>query len=301
VILSEVIWEAVTGGRVSRRRLRRKTLYRLLARYSEYISVTASYGRFIVRSADHGVGEALFASHNFEDFETLQSTVAICRTEGKLGMDVSDRLFVEVGANIGTTTIPALSVLGFGRALALEPEASNARLLRVNLVLNGLSDRCQVHEVAAGAVPATATLWVGRDNHGDHRLWNLAGIGLQANAATSSVIVCTLDDLVPDESSVGLVWIDTQGYEGFVLAGANSLWRSGVPFLLEFWPDGMVAAGSWASFEGFATSAEVIFDLRSGRRFPNPSAEDLSQLALEYSGIGNYSDLLLWSRTVTDE
>ena len=51
------------------------------------------------------------------------------------------RSFVDVGANIGTTTIPALLSHGFETAVAIEPEPENVRVLRMNVLLNDLEDR----------------------------------------------------------------------------------------------------------------------------------------------------------------
>ena len=51
---------------------------------------------------------------------------------------------VDVGANIGTTTVNALGGLAMRRAACFEPLPANLALLRQNLLLNGLLDRAEV-------------------------------------------------------------------------------------------------------------------------------------------------------------
>ena len=69
-----------------------------------------------------------------------------------------------------------------------------------------------------------------------------------------------LDDLSLDvDLSSSLAWIDVQGYEGFVLAGAQRLTAVRTPLVIEFWPYGLERAGSYsklvealAGYERFA-------------------------------------------------
>lgn len=49
--------------------------------------------------------------------------------------------FVDIGANIGSQTIYAMLSGHHARALAVEPVPANAKLLRMNMMLNGLEDR----------------------------------------------------------------------------------------------------------------------------------------------------------------
>jgi hypothetical protein len=42
---------------------------------------------------------------------------------------------------------------------------------------------------------------------------------------------------------IAIVWIDVQGYEGYVFAGARTLLATGVPVVSEIWPYGIRRAG----------------------------------------------------------
>jgi hypothetical protein len=62
----------------------------------------------------------------------------------------------------------------------------------------------------------------------------------------------TLDELVArdviDPARVGLVWIDAQGHEGHVLAGADELLDRGVPVVARFQPRLLAEAGGLELF-----------------------------------------------------
>ena len=284
----------LTGGNRERTLLRRKALYRGIARFSPLVGVQTSYGLFVVDGRDRGPGESLFAFHEFDDFETLKLAVSIATREGRLAADVSTRTFVEVGANIGSTTVPALSVIGFGRAQIAEPAPTNLRLLRANLALNDLTDRVVVMPVGVGASLGTTTLWVGQENHGDHRLWQEQQPGLQPTRRGVDVTVVTLDSVIGAPTEAGIVWVDTQGFEGFVLVGATNLRDAGVPFVTEFWPYGMRAAGSWELFVEIVASAAYLVDLGTGECHTSVDRRVLEALAAKYDGVLRYTDLLFW-------
>ena len=42
-----------------------------------------------------------------------------------------------------------------------------------------------------------------------------------------------------------LIWMDTQGFEGYVLKGANNLLKFRMPMVLEFWPYGLKRSGCY--------------------------------------------------------
>ena len=61
---------------------------------------------------------------------------------------LKDTEFLDVGANIGTTTVSALLHGPFASAICFEPERQNLVDLRLNLLLNGLEDRATAIGVA---------------------------------------------------------------------------------------------------------------------------------------------------------
>jgi FkbM family methyltransferase len=191
---------------MGRRRLRNPRWLRVvryrLAGDAAYTAVRAADLELIVPTRDR-LGERLFVNQKRSDFRVLPRAVE------QLGEPHGT--FVDVGANIGTTTLLALK-LGFSRVVAIEPHPENLRLLQANVILNGYDDAVTI--VAAGASDAPGTGHLRRHplNVGAHRL--------VARSRTNSVEVplVTLDSVVPDDATV--IWLDTQGSEEAILSGA---------------------------------------------------------------------------------
>jgi len=147
-------------------------------------------------------------------------------------LPVAGKVFVDVGANIGTQTVYALMFGGFEKAICIEPSPKNAALLRVNLAINGLSCRATVVEAAAGARQGRAELSLSAHNGGGHSM------AYHRGSETIEVDVVTVDEtlaslgVAPD--TVGLGWVDVEGYEAEVLAGWRSL--AGTPIMVECQP-----------------------------------------------------------------
>jgi FkbM family methyltransferase len=141
-------------------------------------------------------------------------------------------LFVDVGAHIGTTAIAALVRFGFERAVAFEPEVENYRLLRANVLLNGLEDRIETFNVAVSNLEGDAELKLRPEFGAKHRLLRVPEEG----ATTVTVPVTTLDEAGVDPGSAGLLWVDVEGHELEVLEGARALLERGVPAVLEVIP-----------------------------------------------------------------
>ena len=105
----------------------------------------------------------------------------------KAGASRRGRLFVDVGAHVGTTVIAAVVRFGFESAVAFEPEAENYRLLRANVLLNGLDDRIETRNVAVSNRGGAAELKLRPEFGAKHRL-------LDAPEAGATTVTVPLDD-----------------------------------------------------------------------------------------------------------
>lgn len=189
------------------------------------VRVAAEGGTYTVSTRDRGPGRRLFVSREPPEFDVLARAVRIL---GERGDDVRGSIIVDVGANIGTTTIPALGVHGFARALAFEPDPENAELLRENVALNGLEGRVEIVEAAVTDQRSRVRFGRGGPEAGGWRAG--AGSLLAADAKrreTIEVESVTLDGALAasgvEPAEVGLVWLDVQGLEGQVVRGASRL------------------------------------------------------------------------------
>ena len=276
------------GSADERRSLMREAFFRIAERYTPAVAAEFEDMRLYLSTRDRVVSVATFCDGPFE-LEYLERAVAALAAAGH---ELRGRRFVEVGANIGTTTVPLVVRFGAAGGLAIEPEPGNARLLDVNLAANDLLARVQTLRAAVTDRAGTMRLALAADNHGDHRL----ATGTADGAPTIEVATVSLDALVQDGSidpaATGVVWVDVQGHEGRVLAGARRLREAGVPFAVEFVPDLLVEAGNLELFVEYASAFRAVVDLRtSGGERP---AADVAELAATYRGAADpVTDLLL--------
>lgn len=193
---------------MGRRRLRNPRWLRVvryrLAGDAAYTAVRAADLELIVPTRDR-LGRRLFVSQNRSEFRVLRTAIEL------LG-DVPRGTFVDVGANIGTTTLLALK-LGFPRVVAIEPHPGNLKLLRANVTLNGYDDNVVVVAAGVSDEPGTGHLRLNSSNVGAHRLV------ARSRGNTIEVPLVTLDAVVPDDAT--WIWVDAQGSEEAILSGAQ--------------------------------------------------------------------------------
>jgi FkbM family methyltransferase len=214
-------------------------------------------------------------------------------------------LVVEVGANIGTTSLPLARDHGC-RVLAIEPEPENFALLETNVRKNGLEHQivCERAAVAersgAGAVTIPADTSGGvelaRANTGGSRFGG-PSTELRAVAAVRTAPLSELlRDHRIDPSMVAFVWSDAQGSDGHVIGTGTELWAAGVPLYMELWPaalrrqgtdDTVTAAGRYG-FSVYIESGDLI---EQEAPAPRPIAE-LPRLMERLSG-AEQTDVLL--------
>lgn len=148
-------------------------------------------------------------------------------------------LFVDVGANIGLFSLYASRAVGAkGRVLAVEPDPSNASLLRRNLHRNGCTN-VEIFECAATNRSGTTQLFQHSTNRG-----NLSLVDLNNTGESIEVTTVRLDHLI--DRSPRCVKIDVEGAEGLVMEGMDRVFREDPPshLLLEFNPTFLRAFGT---------------------------------------------------------
>jgi FkbM family methyltransferase len=300
----------------------RGTYYDLIAETAPLVGVETESGAFVVATSDAHIGKHLFVKRSRPEFRVLRRAVTVI--ELLLGEDaLADRLFLDVGANIGTSTICALLTHGFGSAVAFEPEEVNYRLLRANVHLNGLDDRVRCMRVGVSDEPGTANLvvppeagghsWIALDAD---RIENLersrprrADLGahemvpLEVTEVEVIALNGLVDEGVIEPEAVGMLWIDAEGHEGHILRGATALADRGVPIVFEFEPANLDLRGGGVKVREVAESSYTHFiDLRRPEpdktlsRFRlQPVAELWSHAErfLDPSTRGRHTDLLM--------
>jgi FkbM family methyltransferase len=250
--------------------------------------------RYLVRTRDKWIGRRIFGGSGFEVNEMSQAFELLRQSLGSRFLE--NRIFVDVGANIGNTSLPAVAHWGAARTIAVEPEPENYKLLRCNAIMNGMEEAIVAVQAAVTNAPGVVILELSPNNFGDHRvrITDEPGTTGEEGRPTVEVQALRLDDLLAVQNvsaaEVGLLWLDTQGHEGQVLDSAPSLLAQGVPVVTEFWPYGLRRSGGLELLrKSVVQNFEHIIDVRGRDRMRTGMFDSLVR---RYEG-GSYTDLIL--------
>jgi len=147
------------------------------------------------------------------------------------------RAMIDIGANVGTTSIPRALLGDFNCVYAIEPSPPNYACLVRNIISNGIRGLVLPDRVAMGDTNGEMTMHVRRS--GTHHLVTRAE---HVSEGERMVVPClTLDTWVNrigiDLSDVGFIKSDTQGWDARVLAGAERvLAHRHIAWQIEFSP-----------------------------------------------------------------
>jgi len=176
---------------------------------------------------------------------------------------------LDVGSNIGMITTGLLLANEIQNAIAIEPEAKNFSLLVKNVIQNGLSKRVCCLQVAVGNMAKNLTMEISPSNAGDHRIrassaFHAAERYNESSRETVQVKALPLREILklPEICNAGmakpnLLWIDVQGYEGYVFEGGRDFLSLGIPAISEIWPYGICRSGM--SLERFVSIVSSIW------------------------------------------
>ncbi len=162
---------------------------------------------------------------------------------------------VDVGANIGTSTIPFAQQTGC-RVVAIEPVPEIFAVLCRDVADNGLAARVTCVQAAISIAGGDRVRMIlpaansrGAEVARQDRAPSFAG--LHPVRGTVEVPAMGLDELVDAQGispeRVAFVWSNTQGCEAEVIESGRSLWAAGVPLFAEFDPK------VWGGSNGAAT------------------------------------------------
>jgi FkbM family methyltransferase len=273
--------------RVNRHRRRHRFFYDARA-FTPCLGAEAGSATYIVSTADKNIGRALVVRGRRKEHRHLALSLALV---ADAGLDTRRNLFLDVGANIGTTAIAAMADHGFRRVLAFEPAPDNFRLLRANAVLNDLDDRMFMRAVAVSDAETTAILDVRSANAASH--WLVPG-GTE-RPGRARVPTARLDQLLEltgvGAEDVDLLWIDVEGHEGQVFAGAASLLAIPVPTVFELSPRHLRRAGGLELVLEHVQRFTHLVDLRHPEAGPLP-ADRIATLLDRYEGY--FTDVLAY-------
>jgi FkbM family methyltransferase len=267
--------------RGERRAIRRGYQFALLRKLTPFAAVQQDGITYFLDTRDDVLSRMTYEQESF-DLQFMDSALALLKE--RCGDVVTGRTFVDVGANIGTSCLPALLRYGARRVIAFEPLPSNLHLLRVNLLANDVLDRVDIRPLVASNREGAVTLELSPDNCGDNRVRMNDIDGKHGEMAWDTVRVpaVTLEQSLANVDDIGLVWVDVQGHEGHVLEGMGDL-LGRVPVVIEYWPYHLERSGGLSLLNQLVTAAyPTVIDIRASGRghgvvsFPGDRIEDFA-------------------------
>jgi len=207
------------------------------------------------------------------------------------GLQTNPKLYVDIGANIGTCLLQMIARTDVPHTLAFEPNPANLFYLTNSMLATpGAADKCSLYPDALGATSEEHVIYQEPGNAGNTVLDH----PIHANAKpVGKVITRALDDVLMQNGRspyIHLLKIDAQGYEVQILRGASKLLSSRAVNAVKFelatdWligqnttpaeyinqyinngfdiyaPDNLQAPISYEALRKFACEGSVIVDL----------------------------------------
>ena len=269
--LPELAWRV---SRALSRAGRRTLALRLLEGEAEELTFRRKGTRWTAFPWDHTVSGSLFVFGSFQGREVR----AVLGWMARHDRFASPRdVIVDVGANIGTSTIPFAQGRADCRVLAIEPVPDIFGVLCRNVADNGLAGRVTCVQTAisvSGRDRVQMILPTGNGGGGELRrpdrpasFATRDGVrGVVDVPAAGLTAVLDTEGVRPDQ--VVFVWSDTQGCEADVIASGSALWAGGVPLFVELdpmtWggPEGaeVISAAAMGHFTGFIDAETLMAD-----------------------------------------
>lgn len=140
-----------------------------------------------------------------------------------------------MGANIGNHTLYFGKLENCTKIVAFEPNPHALRILKINILLNHLDQKIELHDIALGAKSTVETITFSAGNLG--RALIVHGSQTSAGPEHAQVQVKKGDDILKD-AKVDFIKIDVEGFEMQVLKGLEKTIKRCRPTLfVEVWQE----------------------------------------------------------------
>ncbi len=223
----------------------------------------------LINLKDTGVSKEIFLFDEFEPHNEAFITAHL----------VPGETFVDIGANIGWFSLIAAQ-RGAGQVLAFEANRRTCKMLTESVQMSPWRDLIEIYNVAlapsAGVLNyediQSGNIGGGQVHQTDYRHTQNADIIADKYAATAdafgdapmaAVPAASLDSLLADyEGKIGLVKMDVEGSEPYVLRGAaQTLARHRPKLLIEFHKDKLEFSGDCSIAQLTAQLSDFGYDL----------------------------------------
>lgn len=192
----------------------------------------------------------------------------------------ADSTVLDIGANIGETTLAFSKLTGEkGKVYAFEPDPDTYEKLERHVALNHCSN-VQLINAGLGSSEAEVILESNENNSGGNRISSAKGI------KGKKIHIITLDEFVKNKKLklIHLIKIDVEGYEFFVLKGAEKTIENLKPVLfIEVVDDFLKNQGS---------SAEELVSFLISKNYKLKNANDGTNVTPKTDFINSHFDII---------
>ena len=280
----------------------RQVLFRLHGCFHKTVTINTMQGRMTMSTRDFGIAIQLFSAREYEYYYSLHALKFLKSMNFIHSEDIS---MIDIGANIGIISIGLILANEINQAIAIEPESVNYNLLLQNVKQNRITDKLICLQMAAGETESTLTMELSPCNPGDHRIRkkpvenaaeNLNESSRQTVKVKSYPLPRLLEQpelkgLIPTKPS--LIWIDVQGYEGYVFSGGREILKSGIPTVSEIWPYGILRAGmSLEQFKSIVSSIWSDYWVERRERFIRYPIDVFDRYLDELGSDGHFENVI---------
>lgn len=231
--------------------IRKKINYRF---EEQIVSVKLNEGGSLLVDINDHIGWRIFMTGFWDNLVLEVSRVLELRENDTL---------LDIGANIGATSIPVAVLLGVD-IIAIEASEINAKLFRKNVDLNSV--KSILHQVAVVSPSSAGSnrlviLYENNGNHGSNSLnenWNSSTTDKKTQYASTA----TIDSLLSHAqlNKIKLIKIDIEGSENEALMGFTYLNQICAPLIFEYRIDNG-SEKTKKSLKQFALTLSYSFDL----------------------------------------
>ena len=201
------------------------------------------------------------------------------------------RTLIDIGANLGSISIPALKKNYFEKAILFEPNPESLRLLKINILINNLEEKAILNELALSNTKSSKILKSDlRFNRGDNRLISNRKILAKNHYKVKTDL---LDNYTSKYSKDNcFIKIDVQGEECNILISSKKTLSKKIPIMIEFEPKNLKK--NWIKYYVYIIKYyEYVYDLKEKNlsKITN-NKSNLENLFKTYEKKNSFTDLL---------
>lgn len=208
----------------------------------EFVTCTVDGISYVANSSDRVILDWMYMFHRNWADEEMQVFYRLSQKYYQVDSS-KNGYFLDIGANIGTTCIYFKKKVDKNvDILAFEPESNNYKLLSTNLLLNGLDKVSVAENYGLSEKQEHRKLHINNYNPGQNSIIHDYG------QVSEEIKMISLDEYLLQNGisadEIKYMWIDTEGFEPFVLNGGKNALNSGnFPVFMELNPYLWNAAG----------------------------------------------------------